>query len=69
MQALADAKESILWMPEVAIQLARATEDLRQLAEALELPVALPLMGKGSLPEDHPLLLGDDGFLGHADFE
>ena len=46
------------------MQLARATTEFRELAEALELPVAHTLMGKGTLPEDHPLLLGMTGFWG-----
>ncbi len=62
-QALADAKNPILYAGG-GVQLARATAELRQLAEALELPVAHTLMGKGSLPEDHPLLLGMTGFWG-----
>ena len=43
---------------------ARATAELAALAEALELPVAHTLMGKGCLREDHPLLLGQTGFWG-----
>ena len=43
---------------------ARATSELAALAEALEVPVAHTLMGKGCLPEDHPLLLGQTGFWG-----
>ena len=34
------------------------------LAEALEVPVAHTLMGKGCLRDDHPLLLGQTGFWG-----
>jgi acetolactate synthase-1/2/3 large subunit len=62
-QALADAKNPILYAGG-GVQLARATAELRQLAEALEVPAAHTLMGKGSLPEDHPLLLGMTGFWG-----
>ena len=41
-----------------------ATAELQALAEALELPVGHTLMGKGCLPEGHPLLLGQTGFWG-----
>ena len=43
---------------------ARASSELAALAEALEIPVAHSLMGKGCLREDHPLLLGMTGFWG-----
>ncbi len=43
---------------------ARATKELAALAEALEIPVAHTLMGKGCLPDDHPLLVGQTGFWG-----
>jgi acetolactate synthase-1/2/3 large subunit len=43
---------------------ARATEALAALAEALDVPVAHSLNGKGCLREDHPLLLGMTGFWG-----
>jgi acetolactate synthase-1/2/3 large subunit len=43
---------------------ARASAELIALAEALELPIAHSLMGKGVVPEDHPLLLGMTGFWG-----
>src|SRR4029079_3934175 len=41
-----------------------ASEELAALAEALELPIAHTLMGKGVVREDHPLLLGMTGFRG-----
>ena len=43
-----------------------ATEPVKasDLAEALEIPVAHTLMGKGCMHEDHPLLLGMTGFWG-----
>jgi acetolactate synthase I/II/III large subunit len=44
--------------------LADATNELRQFAELLQLPVAHTLMGKGALPDDHPLILGMTGFWG-----
>jgi acetolactate synthase-1/2/3 large subunit len=43
---------------------ARASDELAALAEALELPIAHSLMGKGVVREDHPLLLGMTGFWG-----
>jgi len=43
---------------------AGATAELAALAEALEVPVAHSLMGKGCMREDHPLLLGMTGFWG-----
>ena len=43
---------------------ARASAELVALAEALELPIAHTLMGKGVVREDHPLLLGMTGFWG-----
>jgi len=41
-----------------------ATPELAELAEALEVPVAHTLMGKGCMHEEHPLLLGMTGFWG-----
>jgi acetolactate synthase-1/2/3 large subunit len=46
------------------ILLADAAEAMRELAEHLSLPVAHTLMGKGALPDDHPLILGMTGFWG-----
>jgi acetolactate synthase-1/2/3 large subunit len=37
---------------------------LRSLAEHLDIPVVHSLMAKGTLPDDHPLLLGMPGFWG-----
>jgi acetolactate synthase-1/2/3 large subunit len=42
----------------------RATAELAALAEALDIPVAHTLMGKGCMHEEHPLLLGMTGFWG-----
>ena len=46
------------------ILLADAADEMRELAEHLSLPVAHTLMGKGALPDDHPLILGMTGFWG-----
>jgi acetolactate synthase-1/2/3 large subunit len=61
--ALADAKTPALYVGGGVLS-AKATTELRELAEALEIPVAHTLMGKGCLREDHPLLLGMSGFWG-----
>jgi tartronate-semialdehyde synthase len=40
-----------------------ATDELRQLAEYLQVPVQVTLLGKGAFPEDHPLFAGIAGRL------
>src|SRR6202171_4124823 len=62
-EALASAERPILYAGGGVLS-ARATPELAALAEALDVPVAHTLMGKGCLPEDHPLLLGQTGFWG-----
>ena len=42
----------------------KGADDLRSFAESLGLPVATTLMGKGSIPENHPLYLGNLGMHG-----
>ena len=46
------------------VLLADAAGEMCELAEHLSLPVAHTLMGKGALPDDHPLILGMTGFWG-----
>jgi len=46
------------------ILLADAAGELLELVNHLSLPVAYSLMGKGALPDDHPLALGMSGFWG-----
>src|SRR5207249_11282424 len=62
-EALASAERPILYAGGGVLS-ARATSELAALGAALEVPVAHTLMGKGCLPEDHPLLLGQTGFWG-----
>lgn len=62
-RALADAERPVIYVGG-GVQAARATRELAALAETLEIPVAHSLMGKGSLREDHPLLIGMTGFWG-----
>jgi acetolactate synthase-1/2/3 large subunit len=61
--ALREAKNPVLYAGGGVIS-GRATALLAALAEALEVPVAHTLMGKGCMREDHPLLLGMTGFWG-----
>ena len=60
---LLEAKTPLLYVGG-GTMLADATSELRQFAEHLQLPVAHTLMGKGALPDDHPLILGMTGFWG-----
>ena len=62
-QLLADAERPVIYAGGGVLS-ARATAELAALAEALEVPVAHSLMGKGVMREDHPLLLGMSGFWG-----
>src|SRR5260221_43246 len=61
--ALANAERPVLYAGGGVLS-ARASAELVALAEALELPIAHSLMGKGVVREDHPLLLGMTGFWG-----
>lgn len=61
--ALATSRRPVLYAGGGVLS-ARATKELQDLAEALQVPVAHTLMGKGCLPHEHPLLLGQSGFWG-----
>jgi acetolactate synthase-1/2/3 large subunit len=62
-RALLAAKTPLLYVGG-GILLADAATEMREFAEHLSLPVAHTLMGKGALPDDHPLILGMTGFWG-----
>ncbi|MBI4787949.1 MAG: thiamine pyrophosphate-binding protein [Chloroflexi bacterium] len=62
-QELAQAERAIIYAGGGVLS-ACATEQLAALAQALDVPVAHSLMGKGCLRDDHPLLLGMTGFWG-----
>jgi acetolactate synthase-1/2/3 large subunit len=61
--ALARAERPVIYAGGGVLS-SRATAELAAFAEALEVPVAHTLMGKGCLHEKHPLLLGQTGFWG-----
>ena len=60
---MAEAREPLLYVGG-GVVLADACEELRAFVDHLGIPVAHSLMGKGALPDDHPLLLGMSGFWG-----
>ena len=62
-RALAEAKSPVVYAGGGVI-LADAAKELKEFVSHLALPVAHSLMGKGVLPDDHPLTLGMTGFWG-----
>ena len=62
-QALAEAERPVIYVGGGVVG-ARASGELIALAEALEVPFAHTLMGKGAVDDAHPLLLGMTGFWG-----
>ncbi|MCU0475427.1 MAG: biosynthetic-type acetolactate synthase large subunit [Anaerolineae bacterium] len=48
------------------IMMSGAVQELRELAELAGIPVTLTLLGKGAMPENHPLCLGMMGMHGNA---
>ncbi|MCA3749310.1 MAG: glyoxylate carboligase [Rubrobacter sp.] len=53
--------ERPILMPGGGVILADAAEELVELAEYLQVPVSPTYMGKGAIPEDHPLYMGTVG--------
>ena len=62
-RALGEANNPIIYVGG-GIILAQATNELREFADHMAIPVAHSLMGKGALADDHPLVLGMTGFWG-----
>ena len=62
-QALLDAERPVIYAGG-GVALARAWDELVEFVDHLQLPVAHSLMGKGCVPDDHPLVLGMTGFWG-----
>jgi len=48
------------------IMISGAVQELRELSERAQIPVSLTLLGKGAIPEDHPLCVGMMGMHGNA---
>lgn len=59
-RALVDAKDPMIWAGGGVLS-ARATQELRTLAELLEIPVYTSLPGKSAIDERHPLAIGSGG--------
>jgi acetolactate synthase I/II/III large subunit len=62
-KALGEARRPLIYAGG-GIMLARASTELREFVDHMGIPVAHSLMGKGALPDDHPLVLGMSGFWG-----
>ncbi|HLF80101.1 MAG TPA: thiamine pyrophosphate-requiring protein [Dehalococcoidia bacterium] len=59
-RVLIEAERPIIYAGQ-GVHYARAFDELKQLAELLEIPVTTSLEGKSSFPENHPLALGSGG--------
>ncbi|MGG1220147.1 thiamine pyrophosphate-binding protein [Priestia endophytica] len=62
-QTLVNAQNPLLYVGG-GILLADAAQELRELVDHLNIPVAHSLMGKGAVSDDHPFTLGMTGFWG-----
>ncbi|HEX8469504.1 MAG TPA: thiamine pyrophosphate-binding protein [Brevundimonas sp.] len=61
--AMAEATRPVLYVGG-GVLISQASEELAAFADHLSIPVAHSLMGKGALPDDHPMTLGMTGFWG-----
>ena len=61
--ALGDANHPVIYAGG-GVLIADASDELAAFADHMSIPVAHSLMGKGALPDDHPLTLGMTGFWG-----
>lgn len=64
--ALIEAAERPVILAGHGLIMSRATDLLRDLSERAQIPVALTLLGKGAMPESHPLTIGMMGMHGEA---
>ena len=56
-KALLDASNPVIWAGQ-GVLYAEAAEELRALAELMQIPVITTMQGKSAFPDDHPLALG-----------
>ena len=61
--ALGDADRPVVYAGG-GVLIANASEELAAFADHMSIPVAHSLMGKGAIPDDHPMTLGMTGFWG-----
>ncbi|MFL6755833.1 MAG: thiamine pyrophosphate-binding protein [Sphingomicrobium sp.] len=61
--ALGDAERPVIYAGG-GVLIADASEELAAFADHMSIPVAHSLMGKGAIPDDHPMTLGMTGFWG-----
>ncbi len=64
-ELIVNAKKPII-LAGHGILMSGAMQELRELAERAQIPVTLTLLGKGAMPENHPLCLGMMGMHGAA---
>lgn len=65
LQLISEAERPII-LAGHGIMMSDATRELQELAERAQIPVALTLLGKGSMPENHPMVIGMMGMHGEA---
>jgi acetolactate synthase-1/2/3 large subunit len=61
--ALGDAERPVIYAGG-GVLIADASDELAAFADHMSIPVAHSLMGKGAIPDDHPMTLGMTGFWG-----
>ncbi|MFL6774882.1 MAG: thiamine pyrophosphate-binding protein [Sphingomicrobium sp.] len=61
--ALGDAERPVIYAGG-GVLIADASEELAAFADHMSIPVAHSLMGKGAIPDDHPMTIGMTGFWG-----
>ena len=65
LRLIAEAERPII-LAGHGIMMSGAMRELRELAEKAQIPVALTLLGKGGMPEEHPMVIGMMGMHGEA---